>query len=230
MTGSGAVVSSSGVRLGRGDAWPPPARRDYSRFCGPRAVAAIAGIAPLEAACALLRVQWLRGRMTSPTTTVPDALLALAWRGWLAEAWDPCRGRRTTRCAFVLRELFGRLWEDHLGAGELRESPYRPDDVRELIESASADAQPTLWDDWRAQFDTYPRLGAWLAEHRGVWLLQVAVIDSRYGHLLAADDGLVIAGDDVDATRYSDAPLVSAHRLRRADRPVFDPHRWLQVP
>ncbi len=229
MTEPGAAVSSSGVRFGRGDAWPPPARRDYSRFCGPRAVAAIAGIAPLEAAHDLLRVQWLRGRMTSPTTTVPDALLALAWRGWLPEAWDPCRDRRTTRCAFLLRQLFERLWEDHLVTVELRESPYR-DDVRELIELASAEAQPALWDDWRSQFDAYPRLGSWMAEHRGVWLLQVAVTDSRYGHLLTAEDGRVIAGDDVELPVYADAPLVTAHRLQPAARPALDLNRWLQVP
>lgn len=213
-----------------GDAWPPPVRRDYSNFCGPLAVAAIAGIDPLDAACALLHVQWLRGRITSPTTTVPDALLALAWRGWLAESWDPCGDRRTATCAVMLRRLFEQLWTEHLAATGLSAAPYRPDDVRGLIESTSAEARSALRDDWRAQFDAYPRLGTWLAQHAGLWLLQVAGIDSHYGHLLATEDGVVIAGDDVDATRYADAPLVSAHRLWPADRPALDLRRWLQVP
>ena len=180
----------------------------FAGFCGPTALAAVLSTSTrfrLRTACArdLLAVQAERGSFEAPGTSVETMTLALDRHGFTVEPFDPAPTRAmplATAAAFLAdcRRAIPKV-STSVGA------------VRAFIESAPVDEQPKLWAKHLNRNAHHARMRAWLRQP-GTWLF---VASGEENHWIAARDGVVIAGDDAQASVWSERHLQNALRVRR---------------
>lgn len=160
---------------------------EYSRFCGPRSLAAVLDLTPGTTARLLLGVQRRRGVIESPYTSEETMLLGLHVLGVAVQTYGVSSGTRhelTAQCV----------------ARALDTAPVQPAEKRqalaqmhEFIAASPEPSRPSLLEHVRSMFAKSLRLSDWL-RFRGTWLLDVDA--PEFAHWVALRDGRVLVSDD----------------------------------
>lgn len=173
---------------------------EFSAWCAPRAVAALADCSPIVAARGLLAVQEARGRAPDgETARLTDAVTLLEALGFEVTPYGPATAEPVPETKDVLADYPPEVQR------RAREMLVDPETRAEI--EASLDDEPSPRPLTVAGFlDRQPAgaflIAVWPAGHRQ--------------HVLAARDGRIIAGDRRGS--YSRCDVVTAHRIAPNER------------
>lgn len=158
---------------------------EYSRFCGPRSLAAALDLPRGTTARLLLAVMRHRGLIEAPYTSEETMLLALHVLGVEVQTYGAATGERcetTAKCIARARDA----------------APVQPvskglalAQQHEVIAASPEPSRPGLLEHMR--FAKSLRLSDWL-RFRGVWLLDVDA--PEFAHWVALRDGAVLVSRD----------------------------------
>src|SRR5688572_24047078 len=149
---------------------------EYSRFCGPRALAAALDLTPGTTARMLLDVQRRRGLVEAPFTSAETVILACHCLGVPVEVYGAASGERRESAA----QSFARACETQ---------PRQPTDksaLHEAIALAPEASRPGMIEHVRNMFAKSLKLSDWL-RFRGTWLLDVDA--PEFAHWVALREG-----------------------------------------
>ncbi len=170
---------------------------EYSRFCGPRSLAAALDLTSGSTARLLLGVQRPRGVIEAPYTSEETMLLGLHVLSVSVETYDARTGsvrEPMAKCVARARDTRPR-------------EPMGKDALQAVIALQPEASRPSLVEYVQNMFSKSLRLRDWL-RFRGTWLLDVDA--PEFAHWVALRDGEVLVSRD---TTYWGCRIRNALRL-----------------
>lgn len=158
---------------------------EFTRFCGPRSLAAALDLTPGTTARLLLGVQRQRGRIEAPSCSEETMILGCHVLGVEVQTYGAATGeRRETTAQCIARAL--------------ATAPVQPMDHHvvlaaqmEVIAASPEASRPAMLE--HVQFAKSLRLSDWL-RFKGTWLLDVDA--PEFAHWVALRDGEVLVSRD----------------------------------